>query len=55
MNLWTLATDVAIWVLIAGSLGVFAWFLVEVVRLVRARLERERRARPPGEGPPPTG
>lgn len=45
MNLWALATDVAIWILIAGSLGIFGWFLVEVVRLARARLARERRGK----------
>jgi hypothetical protein len=37
MNLWALATDVAIWILIAGSLAIFGWFLVEVVRLARER------------------
>lgn len=43
MNVWALATHVAIWILIAGSLAIFAWFLVEVVRLARERLARERR------------
>jgi hypothetical protein len=36
MTVWTLATGVAIWTLIAGSLAVFGWFLAEVTRLVRA-------------------
>jgi hypothetical protein len=36
MSTWTLATDLAIWTLIVGSLAVFAWFLVEVLRLVRS-------------------
>jgi hypothetical protein len=35
MSIWSLATDVAIWTLIVGSLAVFGWFLAEVVRLVR--------------------
>jgi hypothetical protein len=46
MNLWALATDVAIWILIAGSLGVFGWFLVEVVRLARERRAGERLGKP---------
>jgi hypothetical protein len=54
MNRWALATDVAIWILIAGSLGIFGWFLVEVVRLAR-----ERSGRPldndPGTDEPPLG
>lgn len=36
MNIWTIATGAAIWTLIAGSLAVFGWFLVGVLRLVRA-------------------
>jgi hypothetical protein len=36
MSTWTLATELAIWTLIAGSLAVFAWFLVEVWRLMRS-------------------
>jgi hypothetical protein len=35
MSIWSIATDVAIWTLIAGSLAVFVWFLTEVVRLSR--------------------
>jgi hypothetical protein len=35
MNGWQLATDVAIWTLILGSMGIFGWFLSEVVRLSR--------------------
>ena len=35
MSGWALATDAAIWTLIGGSLVVFGWFLVEVVRLAR--------------------
>jgi phage protein U len=57
MNLWALATDIAIWILIAGSLGIFGWFLVEVIRLARTRLARERRGSPrdtdPGTDEPP--
>jgi len=40
VSIWSIATSAAIWVLIAGSLAVFAWFLVEVVRLVRADTAR---------------
>lgn len=39
---WALATELAIWTLIAGSLAVFAWFLVEVARLIRAKTDRSR-------------
>jgi hypothetical protein len=35
MNVWSVATQLAIWTLIAGSLIVFGWFLVEVIRLAR--------------------
>jgi len=42
MSLWAWATDLAIWVLIGGSLGIFGWFLIEVRRLLRERLARER-------------
>ena len=45
MSGWELATDAAIWTLIGGSLVVFGWFLVEVVRLAR-------RARNPDDEPP---
>lgn len=45
MSVWALATDLAIVVLIAGSLAVFAWFLTEVVRLVREEKAAEGRAR----------
>lgn len=34
---WSIATEVAIWVLIGGSVIVFGWFLAEVVRLARRR------------------
>jgi hypothetical protein len=43
MNVWALATHVAIWILIAGSLAIFTWFLVEVMRLAQERLAREHR------------
>lgn len=39
MSIWAVATEVAIWTLIGGSLAVFAWFLVEVIRLVKADTE----------------
>jgi len=42
MNVWALATDVAIWILIGGSLGIFGWFLIEVIRLLRERLAGKR-------------
>jgi hypothetical protein len=42
MNPWALATEVAIWTLILGSLGIFGWFLVEVVRLARDEVRRKR-------------
>jgi hypothetical protein len=38
---WALATELAIWTLIVGSLAVFAWFLLEVVRLVKAEVAEE--------------
>lgn len=41
MTIWTLATELAIWTLIVGSLAVFAWFLMEVVRLVKAEVAEE--------------
>jgi hypothetical protein len=41
MTIWTLATELAIWTLIVGSLAVFAWFLLEVVRLVKAEVAEE--------------
>lgn len=44
MSGWALATHVAVWVLIVGSLAVFGWFLAEVVRLAR-----KRRRGSPGE------
>lgn len=40
MNPWALATDVAIWILIGGSLAVFGWFLLEVGRLARGGKEQ---------------
>lgn len=40
MSGWAIATHVAIWILIGGSLAVFAWFLVEVRRLARRRARR---------------
>jgi hypothetical protein len=33
VNGWALATHVAIWTLIVGSVAVFAWFLSEAIRL----------------------
>jgi hypothetical protein len=45
MSIWAVATELAIWTLIAGSLAVFAWFLVEVIRLVKKDTEDRR---PPG-------
>ena len=47
MSGWSLATSVAIWTLILGSVSVFAWFLAEVVRLAR---RRSRRAADDGPG-----
>jgi hypothetical protein len=41
VTIWTLATELAIWTLIVGSLAVFAWFLLEVVRLVKAEVAEE--------------
>lgn len=35
MSGWGIATEIAIRVLLVGSVGVFAWFLVEVARLAR--------------------
>lgn len=35
MNGWAVATDLAIWTLILGSVAVFVWFLAEVLRLGR--------------------
>lgn len=35
MNGWAWATEIAIWTLIVGSLVVFGWFLIEVIRLAR--------------------
>lgn len=32
MNGWAVATDLAIWTLILGSVVVFGWFLTEVLR-----------------------
>jgi hypothetical protein len=43
MSIWALATELAIWTLIAGSLGVFGWFLFEVRRLVREDKDRKER------------
>ena len=37
MSGWSLATHMAIWILIAGSPVIFIWFLVEVVRLARRK------------------
>jgi hypothetical protein len=39
--MWALATELAIWTLIVGSLAVFVWFLLEVVRLVKAEVAAE--------------
>lgn len=33
MSGWALATNVAIGILIVGSLAVFVWFLLEVLRI----------------------
>lgn len=41
MSGWALATDIAIWTLILGSLAVFGWFLTEVARLARRRGRRK--------------
>lgn len=53
MNGWALATDVAIWTLILGSVLVFGWFLLEVARLAGRRraddAPDEREARGEGE------
>lgn len=37
MSGWALATDLAIWTLIVGSVVVFGWFLIEVARLAARR------------------
>lgn len=42
MSGWALATELAIWTLILGSVAVFGWFLAEVARLAR----RPERAAP---------
>lgn len=50
MSGWALATDLAIWTLILGSVAVFGWFLAEVARLAG------RSGRPPPDddgGEPP--
>jgi hypothetical protein len=41
VTIWALATELAIWTLIVGSLAVFAWFLLEVVRLVKAEVAED--------------
>jgi hypothetical protein len=41
MTIWALATDLAIWTLIAGSLAIFGWFLVEVWRLMKEDTRRK--------------
>jgi hypothetical protein len=51
LDLWT---RVAILVLEVGSVAVFAWFLVDVVRLSK-RHERRRRHDPPPPGSPLDG
>ena len=37
MSGWALATDLAIWILIVGSVVVFGWFLLEVARMAARR------------------
>ena len=37
MSAWGVATSVAIWTLLTGSVGVFVWFLAEVIRIARRR------------------
>jgi hypothetical protein len=37
MSIWAIATEVAIWTLIVGSVAVFGWFLAEVARLASGR------------------
>lgn len=46
MSIWSLATELAIWTLIAGSLAVFGWFLVEVVRLAGIGMETDEQREP---------
>jgi hypothetical protein len=41
VTIWTLATELAIWTLIVGSLTVFAWFLLEVIRLAQEEVAEE--------------
>jgi hypothetical protein len=43
MSIWVIATDLAIWTLIVGPLAVFAWFLLEVWRLVKAEASESER------------
>lgn len=45
MSGWAVATGLAVWILILGSVAVFGWFLAEVARLAR------RRKRPPPDQP----
>lgn len=53
MSSWELWTSIAVAILVFGSVGVFGWFLVEVVSLARrgrsAGIEREGTAQ--REGP----
>ena len=37
MSIWTIATWASIVILALGSLAVFAWFLVDAVRLLSGR------------------
>lgn len=45
MSAWGVATAIAIWTLLIGSVAVFAWFLAEVIRIARRRRDRQRRSR----------
>lgn len=41
MSAWTVATWASIVVLALGSLAVFAWFLVDAVKLLKSRRRRD--------------
>lgn len=41
MSPWGVATVIAIWILLIGSVGVFVWFLAEVIRMARRQGDRD--------------
>lgn len=45
MTPWTIWTDVSIFVLTAGAVAVFLWFLIDIVRIRREILEEEEMER----------